>query len=101
MTGKDPRAELVSKALKDPSFRAELKKDPAAAIEKAVGVKLPDGVTVKVVEDSASVVHLVLPPAAQPLSEGNLGKVSGGAGTDTIGSTCENNSRTTIPKCSF
>jgi hypothetical protein len=79
MTPKDPRAAIVAKAVKDPKFREELKKDPAAAIEKAIGVKLPAGMTVKVVEDTAAVVHLVLPPSARPLSEKELGKVAGGA----------------------
>jgi hypothetical protein len=80
LSAKDPRAEIVAKALKDPKFREELKKNPAAAIEKAVGVKLPAGVTVRIVEDSASVVHLVLPPSGRPLSEKELGKVAGGLG---------------------
>jgi hypothetical protein len=46
-------------------------------------VKVPAGVTVKIVEDSSSVVHLVLPALAPAqkgaLSEADLEKVSGGA----------------------
>lgn len=53
---------LAKKALSDPKFKAELLKSPNAAAEKA-GVKLPPGVELKVVEDSTSHVHLVLPPA--------------------------------------
>lgn len=55
-------ASLVKKAMADPKFKAELLKSPNAAAEKA-GVKLPAGVAIKVVEDSTSHVHLVLPPA--------------------------------------
>jgi hypothetical protein len=79
MSDKDPRVEITAKAVKDPKFREELKKDPASAIEKALGIKLPAGLTVKVVEDSASTVHLVLPHFEGSLSEKELGKVSGGA----------------------
>lgn len=73
----DPRAELIAKAVKDPSFRAALLKDPAAAIAKSTGMKLPDGLAVKVLEDSASTVHLVLPPAPAALSQKELEKIAG------------------------
>jgi len=79
---RDPRADVVKKALTDPAFKAELLKNPAAAIEKATGVRAPEGLTIKVVEDTASTVHLVLPAARAKgaLSEAELGKVAGGAG---------------------
>jgi hypothetical protein len=71
--------KLIAKALKDPKFREELKKDPAAAIEKEFGVKVPAGVKVKIVEDSADSVHLVLPPAkSEEISDKDLDKVAGG-----------------------
>jgi hypothetical protein len=97
MSAKDPRAELVAKAVKDPKFREELKKNPAAAIEKAVGVKLPAGLSIKVVEDSSSVVHLVLPPqgSGKPLSERELSAVAGGTapGDESMATAkmCQNN----------
>lgn len=72
--------QVLAKSVKDPAFRASLLKDANAALEKELGVKAPAGFKVKVVEDSASVVHLVLPPVlSKELSEGDLGKVSGGA----------------------
>jgi hypothetical protein len=80
MTAKDPRADVLAKAVKDPAFRKELLADPAAAIEKATGVKVPAGMNVKVIEDSASVVHLVLPADPKALNESDLKKVSGGYG---------------------
>lgn len=75
-------ADVVKKALTDAAFKAELLKNPNAAVEKAAGVKVPAGMTVKVLEDTASVVHLVLPPAASKgrLSEKDLSGVAGGAG---------------------
>jgi hypothetical protein len=95
----DPRAEVVAKAVKDPAFRSELKKDPAAAIEKATGLKLPAGVVVKVVEDTASVVHLVLPPDPKSLSESALKSVAGGAGIVTQFAGCMDANTTSPSNC--
>jgi hypothetical protein len=90
MNAKDPRADIIAKAVKDPAFRAALLKDPAAAIEKASALKLPAGVKVKVVEDTASVVHLVLPPDAGALGEADLKKVAGGGTLPTKPGGCIN-----------
>lgn len=82
----DPRNDVVKKALTDPKFKADLLKNPAAALEKAFGVKVPAGTTIKVVEDSASTVHLVLPKAAasgKALSDAELASAAGGASSGT------------------
>lgn len=93
MNPKEALASIQSQAVKDAAFRAELKKDPKAAVEKLLGVKLPQGLSLKVVEDSATAVHLVLPPAADgPLAEGDLGKVSGGAAQASRSPQCGNSS---------
>jgi len=71
--------KIVAKAWRDPAFKAKLLADPQAALKDA-GVAVPSGVTVKVVEDSASHVHLVLPPKPTgELSDEALDKVAGGA----------------------
>ena len=41
---------IVTKARKDPKFKAKLLKDPNAVL-KAYGIKVPRGVKYKVVED--------------------------------------------------
>lgn len=46
--------------------------NPKAAIEKELGVKLPAGIKIKVVEDTTSEVHLVLPET----SRANKGELS-------------------------
>ena len=83
------RDKLIAKALKDPKFREALKKDPAAAVEKELGIKVPKGLKIRIVEDSADTVHLVLPPAAQSgrLNEDQLGSVSGGTAACRTGNT--------------
>lgn len=80
MNPQEALATIQSKAVKDAAFRAELKKDPKAAVEKLLGVKVPQGLSIKVVEDSSSAVHLVLPPAdAGALGDKELRSVAGGA----------------------
>jgi hypothetical protein len=52
---------LLAKASTDSVFRFQLLHDTHAALA-SVGVKVPPGVTLKVVENSPTLVHLVLPP---------------------------------------
>lgn len=96
MSGPEKKNKLIEKALKDPKFKAQLLANPNAAVEKATGVKIPDGVKVKVLEDTTSVVHLVLPPGLGmgELLESDTGKVAGAAGlSPTMVRPCsENNS---------
>ncbi|HOW27328.1 MAG TPA: NHLP leader peptide family RiPP precursor [Elusimicrobiota bacterium] len=94
MTGIKNAAEaqekIIKKALTDAAFKKALLADANAAIEKELGAKLPAGLTVKVVEDSANMVHLVLPatPKKGELSDADLGKVSGGGQMDTMVKGC-------------
>jgi len=83
----EAHAKIVTKALKDPAFRAALLKDANAAVEKELGVKVRAGVKIKVVEDTATTVHLALPAAAKngELSDADLENVAGGAGKMTFG----------------
>ncbi|HOW27332.1 MAG TPA: NHLP leader peptide family RiPP precursor [Elusimicrobiota bacterium] len=82
---KEAREKIIKKALTDAGFRKALLADANAAIEKELGVKLPAGIKVKALEDTATQVHLVLPPASKKegLSEADLGKVSGGVSFST------------------
>jgi hypothetical protein len=59
-------------AAKDPNFRKELVSDPNGALAKLFGGKLPEGVKVKVHEESPNEIHLVLPAqgAAAPKAGG-------------------------------
>jgi hypothetical protein len=84
--------DIVKKAAKDEAFRARLVKDPAATIQKEFGVQIPAGVTVRVHENSATVINLVLPSPIEvsterALSEEELQQVAGGvmsAAMDTL-----------------
>jgi hypothetical protein len=70
--------KIIARAWRDPAFKAKLIADPHATLKEA-GVTVPAGVTVKVVENSDTHVHLVLPPKpTSELSDSALDQVAGG-----------------------
>ena len=86
-TGQDKataaHGRIIARAWRDPAFKAKLLGDPHAALKDA-GVAIPEGVTVKVVENTDTHHHLVLPPKPTgELSDEALDKVAGGTGTVT------------------
>jgi hypothetical protein len=76
--------KVIAKAWREPAFKAKLIADPRATLAEA-GVSIPADVTVRVMEDTATYLHFVLPPKpTDQLSDEALDKVA--AGTQTIGS---------------
>jgi hypothetical protein len=75
-------AKVVARAWRDPTFKAQLLADPNAVLA-AAGAVVPPGVTLKVVENTDKLVHLVLPlrPADTELSEEPLETVVAAAAT--------------------
>ncbi len=76
-------SQLIEKATTDPAFRLHLLDDPKAAIADLLGVTLPPGMTVTVLEEQPGHHILVLPPAqpepdALPLDDLELALVGGG-----------------------
>jgi hypothetical protein len=82
---------LTERSLEDEDFRQRLLEDPKAAVEEALGTRLPEGTRVRAVEESADTIYLVLPSASPVGDEGGelsdeaLESVAGG--WDPIGST--------------
>ncbi|HRE48868.1 MAG TPA: NHLP leader peptide family RiPP precursor [Aggregatilineales bacterium] len=76
--------KVVGRAKKDSAYRAELMANPAAAVASETGWHIPDGVNIKIVEESADTFYLVIPhmPAAESgsdeLSDDQLENVAGG-----------------------
>ena len=68
---------IIDKAGEDAEFRAQLLRNPNAAITAATSVTLPDNLTITVHEESPTQAHLVLPPSSK-LSSADLTAVSGG-----------------------
>jgi predicted house-cleaning noncanonical NTP pyrophosphatase (MazG superfamily) len=69
-------------AQKDPKYRTALRKNPKKLLAAQMNQELPKNLKVKVVEDTADTVHLVLPFAAKgdELSDADLEAVAGGGG---------------------
>jgi hypothetical protein len=77
---------IVQRSLEDEDFRQRLLDDPKGAIEQELGTQLREGIEVRVVEESAQTIYLVLPSASVvgqggELSEQDLEAVAGGAST--------------------
>jgi hypothetical protein len=77
--------KLIEKALKDEAFRKLLIENPSKAIEKEFNIKMPASLKLKVLEEDAKTVFMVLPyspPSGSDLelTEVELESVSGGTG---------------------
>jgi hypothetical protein len=75
-------SQLIAKCWADESFKQKLLFNPAATL-KAEGVELPVDVpadaTIKAVENTDKVYHLVIPAKPTGLSVEDLNRVAGGA----------------------
>ena len=76
-TVEEIREDIIRKASENEAFRAELLADPKDAIEKELGVTIPEGFKIGVHEDNIMSINLVLPPAE--LSEADLSAVVAGS----------------------
>lgn len=56
----DRVGRVIARALHDEAFKAQLLNDPRGTFDTA-GVDIPDGVTLRFVENTADVIHLTLP----------------------------------------
>jgi hypothetical protein len=85
---------LIERSLEDEEFRQRLLDDPKAAVEQELGSALPEGVDVRVVEESSDTIYLVLPGASVvggELSDQDLEAVAG-AGETGLNITCSGSS---------
>ena len=87
---------LVRRSLQDEDFRQRLLDDPKGTVEQELGTRLPEGVEVRAVQESADTIYLVLPSTSPiggggEISDEDLEAVAGGAYTDA-GATCEGGS---------
>jgi hypothetical protein len=86
--GTDPNvAKVFEKAWSDPKFKAELLKNPTAAIKAATNAKLPASLKIVVHENTAKEMVFVLPyvpPKSGELSDSDLEMVAGGKGGGNV-----------------
>ena len=57
---KNPLNDIVARSCTDKSFREEFLSDPAGVLRRA-GVQVPDGISIKVIQNSDEKLHVVLP----------------------------------------
>ena len=72
--------KVIARAWSDAAYKAKLLSDPHAALAEH-GVEVPEGKTVKVLENTAGTQHLVLPVIPDAFGElplNELEKVAGG-----------------------
>jgi hypothetical protein len=66
-----PPHPLIAKCWADESFKQRLLAEPAATLA-AEGIAVPEGVTIRVLEDTAQVQHLVIPLQRRDLPDAEL-----------------------------
>lgn len=91
-------SQLIDKAGADPAFRRRLLDDPKAAVADLLGVALPPGMTLTVLEEQPGRHYLVLPLAppsldALPLDALALALVGGGRTLRPIPTSCSDTRR--------
>ena len=77
-------ADVFARAMTDSEFKAQFIADPAAVLS-AAGVEVPEGLTIKVVENSSTTFHVVLPDP-EAVSDELLAAASGGSTAGTASS---------------
>ncbi|HEY2573907.1 MAG TPA: NHLP leader peptide family RiPP precursor [Verrucomicrobiaceae bacterium] len=70
-------SQLVAKCWADDGFKRKLLSDTATTL-KSEGVEIPAGMSVKALENTDKLFHLVIPPRPAEMSEEDLDKVAGG-----------------------
>ncbi len=75
-------AQLIDQALQDDAFREELIRDPKAVFAREFGIRMPEHLTIEVLEERPTHRYLVLPQApasvGAELSDVELETVAGG-----------------------
>ncbi len=73
------RKQLIAKSTDDLAFRSRLLAEPRAVVEEEFDITVPEGMDVRVLEDSPQAVHLVLPPEPK-LNMQDMRQTTGGTG---------------------
>jgi len=82
---------VIGNATKHPQYREALLKDPKKVIETQLNNKLPEGLDVKVVQETGDTIYLRLPhqvTEGSELTDTDLEQVAGGKGNTSDNYNC-------------
>jgi hypothetical protein len=97
ITRKDLEIHLISRALKDQSYRSQLITDPKKLIENEIGSRLPENLVITVIEEAPNTFYLVLPcNPYEGLTEDNLKSTFGMTYEDVARWVLESSKHTSI-----
>jgi hypothetical protein len=71
-TRRDLELQLIKRAWTVRAFVQQLQENPHQAVEAALGVQAPSGLTIQVLQESPTTLHLVGSPRPDSLPEGEL-----------------------------
>jgi hypothetical protein len=81
-------ARLLDKAWKDAAFRRALLDDPKGTLERELEVRVPEGFSLTVLEETPTSRYVILPPRPRSgdveLSDAELDAVAGGSTVSTF-----------------
>jgi hypothetical protein len=88
------RRRLINRSIEDEDFRQRLLDAPKETLEQELGIQVPESMEVRVVEESADTIYLVLPSASAvdegvEISDQELEQVAGGGDTIDVPGACE------------
>lgn len=71
------KIQVIKKAWTDPEFKKSLLSDPKKALQENFGLAVPEGIELKVVEETPSLYYLTIPANPEDVadSEDNLKEV--------------------------
>ena len=79
---KDLSGKILARVLKDEDFKKSLIENPGETLSKEYDIKVPEGLTLKILEDTPEIKHVVLPyvepPALEELSEEVIDNITAG-----------------------
>lgn len=81
LTREEIEKAAITKAWKDENFKKDLMEKPHKALSQ-LGVNVPEKIEIKVVEESAKLLYLVLPVNPDELTDESLDNVAGGSCKD-------------------
>ncbi|MGE3601210.1 MAG: NHLP leader peptide family RiPP precursor, partial [Dehalococcoidia bacterium] len=69
-TRRDVELQLIKRAWSDAAFAQQLQENPRQAVEQVLGVDLPEGIAVQVLQETPTTLYLVIPPQPDTLPAG-------------------------------